>query len=346
MLEAGRIGTPLQVDADFGFRVPVDPHHRLFDPLQGGGALLDLGIYPLQLCTLVLGPIERASAAGVLGETGVDEQVAAVLRHERGGIGVVKAAVTVAARVHGPHQRHRRLDRPARRSCTARPRSPCTPSAPRPRSIDAPIDVDGLEHEIREVHRCLAEGLTESPGMPLSETLALATGDGRHPRPDRRRLPGGAVMARRTDLAPPARQGHRPRSSGCRRRRPATPSPATSGSRPATASTCSPTCTSRPARRPGRSSCARRTAGRRRSPPSWAACSRAAATACVLARCRGTFGSGGDVRADASTRSTTAPTPSPGCASSRGSTAGSPPTAPRTWGSRSGRCSWTRRRSS
>ena len=44
-----------------------------------------------------------------------------------------------------------------------------------PEVIDAPFDGDGLEFEIREVHRCLAEGLTESPAMPLSETLALAT---------------------------------------------------------------------------------------------------------------------------------------------------------------------------
>ena len=66
LVSGGRIGTPMQVDADFGFRVPVDPAHRLFDPHQGGGALLDLGIYPLQLCTLVLGPVEHVAAAAVL----------------------------------------------------------------------------------------------------------------------------------------------------------------------------------------------------------------------------------------------------------------------------------------
>jgi predicted dehydrogenase len=105
VLEDGRIGEPLLVEADFGFRLPVMPEHRLFDPLLGGGALLDLGIYPIQLCSLVLGPPDRIAADGVVGETGVDEQVAAVLHHSGGTLGVVKAAIRVsmacAARISG-----------------------------------------------------------------------------------------------------------------------------------------------------------------------------------------------------------------------------------------------------
>jgi predicted dehydrogenase len=172
-LEAGRIGTPLQVDADFGFRAPVDPAHRLFDPHQGGGALLDLGVYPLQLCSLVLGPISESRGLARLGTTGVDEQVAAVLRHVDGGLGVIKAAVTAplacTARISGTEGW---IDLPPFMHC---PTSLTVHAvgAP-PEVIDAPIGVDGLEHQIREVHACLAGGLTESPTMPLAETLALA----------------------------------------------------------------------------------------------------------------------------------------------------------------------------
>ncbi len=52
-----------------GFRVPpsVAPDHRHFARELGGGALLDLGIYPVQLCTLVLGQIERVVADAVVG---------------------------------------------------------------------------------------------------------------------------------------------------------------------------------------------------------------------------------------------------------------------------------------
>jgi predicted dehydrogenase len=172
-LAAGRIGTPLQVDADFGFRVPVDPSHRLFDPAQGGGALLDLGIYPIQLCTLVLGPVAHAAGEGQLGSTKVDEIVAAVLRHERGGLGVIKAAITLqlacTARISGTDGW---IDLPTFMHC---PESlTVQPAGGVAETIDCPIEGDGFQYEIVEVHRCLGQGLLESPTMPLVESLALA----------------------------------------------------------------------------------------------------------------------------------------------------------------------------
>jgi predicted dehydrogenase len=174
VLAAGRIGTPLQVDADFGFVMAVEPTARHFDPLQGGGALLDLGIYPIQLSTFVLGPVARVGAVGRLGETGVDEQVAAVLQHEAGGLGVVKAAITTplacTARISGSEGW---IDLPAFMHC---PGSLTVHGGGAPaETIEAPATGNGLDHEIDEVHRCLAEGLTESPGMPAAESIALAT---------------------------------------------------------------------------------------------------------------------------------------------------------------------------
>src|SRR6516162_6469296 len=95
VLASGGIGDPLLVEADFGFRRPMDPDDRLYRADLGGGGLLDLGIYPLQLCTLLLGPVEGVAAQGVIGETGVDELVAAVLRHRHGRLGVIKAALRI-----------------------------------------------------------------------------------------------------------------------------------------------------------------------------------------------------------------------------------------------------------
>jgi predicted dehydrogenase len=173
VLASGRIGTPLQVDGSFGFRRPVDPAHRLFDPHLGGGALLDLGIYPIQLCTLVLGPIQGLAAGGVLGATGVDEQVAAVLRHERGGLGMIQAAITVplacTARISGSDGW---IDLPAFMHCPTE--ITVTGSLSAPEVVDCSFEGDGFEFEIVEVHRCIAAGLTESPIMPLADTLGLA----------------------------------------------------------------------------------------------------------------------------------------------------------------------------
>ena len=173
VIGAGRIGEPMLVEADFGFRRPVDPAHRHFAPELGGGALLDLGIYPIQLSTLVLGPIERVVADGVVGETGVDEVVTALLHHPGERLGVVKAALRVSmtctARIAGTEGV---IDLPAMMHC---PNSLTVTSAVGVEHIDASFEGNGLRFEIEEVHRCLEEGRTESSVVPLDESIALAT---------------------------------------------------------------------------------------------------------------------------------------------------------------------------
>ena len=172
VVESGRIGEPLLVEADFGFRRPLDPDDRLFRTDLGGGGLLDLGIYPLQLCTLLLGPVEDVAAEGVIGVTGVDEAVAAVLLHGDGRLGVIKAALRISmacsARVSGAEGV---IEIPALMHCpnAIRVLSPAGVD-----DIDASYKGNGLRFEIDEVHRCLADGRTESDVVPLDETLALA----------------------------------------------------------------------------------------------------------------------------------------------------------------------------
>jgi predicted dehydrogenase len=168
----GRIGEPLLVEADFGFRRDLDPDHRLFRLDLGGGGLLDLGIYPVQLCTLLLGAPEHASAEGVIGPTGVDELVAAVLRHAGGKLGVVKAALrvgmTCTARVSATDGA---IAIPALMHC---PTSFTVMSSAGIEDIDGSYEGNGLRFEIDEVQACLAEGRTESRTMPLDESVALA----------------------------------------------------------------------------------------------------------------------------------------------------------------------------
>jgi len=168
----GRIGDPLLVEADFGFRRPVEPDHRLFDLALGGGALLDLGIYPIQLCSLLLGSPEHVVADGVVGVTGVDEVNAAVLRYAGDRMGVVKSAIRVGmsctARISGTDGW---IDLPAFMHC---PSSLTVTTGGRSERIEASYEGNGLRFEIEEVHRCLSEGLLESPIMLLDETLDMA----------------------------------------------------------------------------------------------------------------------------------------------------------------------------
>lgn len=129
--------------------------------------------YPLQLCTLALGQVAQASAFATIGETGVDEQTVAILRHEAGGLGVVKAAIRVGlactARIAGTEGA---IDIPAFMHC---PGSLTVSARGTAKHIDASYEGNGLRFEIAEVNRCLVEGRTESPVVPLDESVALAS---------------------------------------------------------------------------------------------------------------------------------------------------------------------------
>jgi predicted dehydrogenase len=172
-IDAGGIGEPLLIESDFGFRVPVQPEHRLFNLELGGGAILDLGIYPVQLCSLVLGPVEQVAAAGYVGETGVDEQSGAVLLHGEGKLGVIKSAIrtpmSCTARISGTDGW---IDLPAFMHCPDYITISGQGSSER---LDCSFEGHGLQFEIVEVNRCLAEGRTESAVMPLDESIALAS---------------------------------------------------------------------------------------------------------------------------------------------------------------------------
>lgn len=171
VIDEGRIGDPILVEADFGWRREVDPEHRLFRRDLGGGGLLDLGIYPLQLASLVLGIPTEVAARGVIGDTGVDELVAAVTEHPNGGIGVSKASLrvgmTCAARIAGTIGV---IDIPALMHC---PESITVSVLGEAQRFDGSYEGSGMRFEIEEVHRCLADGRTESAVMPLAETVAL-----------------------------------------------------------------------------------------------------------------------------------------------------------------------------
>ena len=81
LLAAGEVGDVRFVSADFGFAAPFDPAHRLFDPAQAGGALLDAGVYPISFASSVLGTATSVTAVGGLALTGVDCDAALVMDH-------------------------------------------------------------------------------------------------------------------------------------------------------------------------------------------------------------------------------------------------------------------------
>ena len=84
LFREGPIGPIQSIRADFGFQTDPATHPRLFDPSLGGGALLDVGVYPISLASMVLGSPVRVSSEARMGATGVDEHDAMVFAHQHG----------------------------------------------------------------------------------------------------------------------------------------------------------------------------------------------------------------------------------------------------------------------
>lgn len=172
LLAAGAVGEVVTVIADHGQWFPEDRSSRLFAPELGGGALLDLGVYPVSFASLVLGAPDRVLAMAEPAFTGVDGQTSVLLGHPGGAQAVLTCTLSAVgptrAAVVGTEGRIE-IDRPfyAPAPLTLLPRHG------EPVRFDPPHRGTGLRHEADEVARCLAAGLLESPWMPLDETVSV-----------------------------------------------------------------------------------------------------------------------------------------------------------------------------
>lgn len=94
LIDEGAIGTPVRLHAALGHRALAGK--RVFDPAQGGGALLDLGVYPLSLALCLLGRPQSVCSRRVLSASGVDSGFDAVLEYGGRGLATVGADLTAA----------------------------------------------------------------------------------------------------------------------------------------------------------------------------------------------------------------------------------------------------------
>ena len=171
LLAEGALGELITVIADHGQWFAEDRAFRLFAPELGGGALLDLGIYPVSFASMVLGTPDRVVALADPAFTGVDAQTSILLGHPGGAHAVLTC--TLAARsatrativgtegrieIEGPFY--------------APSAFVLTPRVGEPQRVELPSE-GGLRYEADEVARCLDAGLLESPVLPLDETVAI-----------------------------------------------------------------------------------------------------------------------------------------------------------------------------
>ena len=174
IIASGGIGVPRQVQADIGFAANFPPEHRLFNPDLGGGALLDVGIYPLSLAAFFLGPVAQVQALADMGPTGVDEQVAFSLLHAAGGTSScacsLRALTPTEMTISGSLGRIRLPNRFYKPDHLV-----VEPMDGERRVVSAPYLGNGYTHEALEAMRCIRAGLLESPVMPHADSVALMT---------------------------------------------------------------------------------------------------------------------------------------------------------------------------
>ena len=181
LAQSGAIGEPRLIEADFGFRggtmgpnghlEGVNAQSRMYNPELGGGALMDVGVYPVSLAEMFFGPPDKVAALGTLGETGVDENTGMLMHFPGGQMGILHTALQVStvqkATLLGTEGR---LEIP---SPWWKPQLLLLHKGGKTERLEFPVDGEGFHYEAAHVAECLRAGKTESPIVPHADTLAV-----------------------------------------------------------------------------------------------------------------------------------------------------------------------------
>ena len=173
IIEAGTLGEIRAVFADHTQRISDDPAHRLNALELGGGALLDLGIYPVSFAWDMLGAPTSIAATARLGGTGADTEVATIFTHASGAVSTTLSS----SRAAGPNTAHvvgteGRIDID---------RVWYTPTSFRVTAPDGTVleefvsDVEGrgMQFQALAAEETIAGGATDSERLPIDETVAI-----------------------------------------------------------------------------------------------------------------------------------------------------------------------------
>ena len=173
VIASGLIGDVRTVFADHNQKLPTDPAHRINSPELGGGALLDLGIYPVSFAWDILGEPESISALSSPTATGVDRQTSMVFGYADGQQAILQCALDT----RGPNVASV-LGTEGWIEIAA---TFYTPSNFVVYNNDGDV-VDGFEqavvsrgmqYQAWELERRITEGVTESSVLPPAESVAI-----------------------------------------------------------------------------------------------------------------------------------------------------------------------------
>lgn len=173
LIADGTLGEVRAVIADHTQALPTDPAHRLNALALGGGALLDLGIYPVSFAWDVLGPMTEVRAVGRRGETGADTEVALSAVHAGGAV----SSIATSSRAAGPNTAHV-VGTAARIDID---RVWYEPTSFRVTGSDgtlieeyrSTVDGRGMQFQALYAEELLRTGRTDSEVLPFAESIAI-----------------------------------------------------------------------------------------------------------------------------------------------------------------------------
>lgn len=175
LLEQKTLGDIKSVLVNFGFKTTDQSPKRLFDPLLGGGTLLDIGIYNVFMAMAVLGKPDAIEATMTPSPTGVDEQIAVLFKYNNGAMAQLFSSfvtnLPIQAEINGTEGNVTLTTRFYEPSATIQ----LYRQLPGEKEIIAVQREAGFgyQYEARHVNECLKNGLTESPVMTHADTLLL-----------------------------------------------------------------------------------------------------------------------------------------------------------------------------
>jgi predicted dehydrogenase len=170
LIESGIIGDIKTLNADFGFIPPFFPERRVLNPDFGGGAFLDIGLYPAFLALLILGYPTTILAASTKGPTDVDETTSFIYQY--GNKAIANLSCTFGANTETEAVIYGTLGQiNIKRKFHESKELSYKLINGKEETFQFPRETFGYNFEIEEVNDCLRKGKLESDLWPLSESL-------------------------------------------------------------------------------------------------------------------------------------------------------------------------------
>jgi predicted dehydrogenase len=173
IVAGGTLGEVRKVVASHNQDLPRDPAHRLNDPALGGGALLDLGVYPVSFSFDVFGAPQRILASAALTATGVDRQTAAIFEYADGQQALVDCALDTAGNNRAAIIGTGGWVEIESVWYNPTPFTRYDASGNIVERFDEPVQGRGMQYQAAELERLVREGLTAGTVLPPGESVAI-----------------------------------------------------------------------------------------------------------------------------------------------------------------------------